>query len=182
MNSTSSRRPVRVLLAAGSIAVGLAGALLNPATPSLAATQGPCDLYAAGGTPCVAAHSTVRALFGTYNGNLYQVRRSSDSTTRNIATLTAGGYANAGAQDSFCAATSCVITIVYDQSGHGNDLAYQGPGGAGGRDTPASATSESVTAGGTRCTRSTSTPVTATGTTAQRRACRSAARHRGPTW
>jgi hypothetical protein len=41
-----------------------------------------------------------------------------------------------------------VITIVYDQSGHGNDLAYQGPGGAGGQDTAASATGESLTAGG----------------------------------
>ena len=40
--------------------------------------------------------------------------------------LTAGGVANAAAQDSFCAGTTCVITVVYDQSGHGNDLWYQG--------------------------------------------------------
>ena len=33
---------------------------------------GPCDLYGAGGTPCVAAFSTVRAMYGTYSGNLYQ--------------------------------------------------------------------------------------------------------------
>jgi non-reducing end alpha-L-arabinofuranosidase len=43
-----------------------------------------------------------------------------------------------------------VITVVYDQSGHGNDLAYQGPGGAGGQDTPSSATSESLTVGGSK--------------------------------
>ena len=107
-----------------------------------------CDLYAAGGTPCVAAHSTVRALYRNYTGSLYQVRRSSDSTTRNIGVVSTGGVANASAQDSFCANTSCVITIVFDQSGHGNDLAYQGSGGAGGRDTPATATTESLTVGG----------------------------------
>jgi hypothetical protein len=34
---------------------GLAGA-----DPAQAATSLPCDIYAAGGTPCVAAHSTTR--------------------------------------------------------------------------------------------------------------------------
>ncbi|CAG6395876.1 Ricin-type beta-trefoil lectin domain-containing protein [Actinacidiphila cocklensis] len=125
-----------------------AGVLAGTAPSSQAATQQPCDIYAAGGTPCVAAHSTVRALYGTYTGSLYQVRRSSDSTTRDIGVVTAGGRADAAAQDSFCANTSCVITTVYDQSGHGNDLRYQGPGGAGGSDTPANATSESLTVGG----------------------------------
>ncbi|MGI5158390.1 arabinofuranosidase catalytic domain-containing protein [Microbispora sp. CA-102843] len=108
----------------------------------------PCDIYAAGGTPCVAAHSTTRALYRSYSGNLYQVRRSSDNATRDIGVLAAGGTANAAAQDSFCAGTTCVITVIYDQSGHGNDVAYQGPGGAGGKDTPATATSESLTVGG----------------------------------
>ncbi len=112
--------------------------------------QRPCDIYAAGGTPCVAAHSTVRALYAAYTGNLYQVRRSSDGATRNIGVTAAGGAANAASQDSFCANTSCVITIVFDQSGHGNDLAYQGAGGAGGQDTPATATSESLTVGGNK--------------------------------
>ncbi|GIH49742.1 Cellulose binding domain-containing protein [Microbispora rosea] len=118
----------------------------SPSTTPVASR--PCDIYASGGTPCVAAHSTTRALFRSYSGNLYQVRRSSDNATRNIGVLTAGGIANAAAQDSFCAGTTCVITVVYDQSGHGNDVAYQGPGGAGGRDTPATATSESLTVGG----------------------------------
>lgn len=35
----------------------------------------PCDIYARAGTPCVAAHSTVRALYRDYNGPLYQVTR-----------------------------------------------------------------------------------------------------------
>ncbi|MEV0143792.1 MULTISPECIES: arabinofuranosidase catalytic domain-containing protein [unclassified Nonomuraea] len=112
----------------------------------------PCDIYASGGTPCVAAHSTTRALLGSYSGNLYQVRRSSDSTTRNIGVLTAGGVADAAAQDSFCTGTTCVITVVYDQSGRGNDLWYQGssmvPGSPQSR--PAIATTESLTVGGNK--------------------------------
>ncbi|CAG6395920.1 Ricin-type beta-trefoil lectin domain-containing protein [Actinacidiphila cocklensis] len=114
--------------------------------------SGPCDIYSSGGTPCVAAHSTVRALYGSYSGSLYQVRRSSDSSTRDIGVLAMGGYANAAAQDSFCANTSCVITVVYDQSGRGNDLWYQGssqvPGSS--QSSPAKATSEALTAGGNK--------------------------------
>ncbi|MFE9672485.1 cellulose binding domain-containing protein, partial [Microbispora bryophytorum] len=37
-------------------------------SPSTSPSQ-PCDIYAAGGTPCVAAHSTTRALYGNYNGS-----------------------------------------------------------------------------------------------------------------
>ena len=115
-------------------------------------SSGPCDIYAAGGTPCVAAHSTVRALYASYNGPLYQVRRASDSATKDIGVLATGGFANAASQDAFCAGTSCVITVVRDQSGHGNDLWYQGsaqvPGSS--QSSPAKATSESLTAGGTK--------------------------------
>src|SRR5437879_6564953 len=99
---------------------------------SQAAVQGPCDIYASGGTPCVAAHSTTRALFGAYNGRLYQVRRASDGHTTDIGTLSAGGFANAAAQDSFCANTSCVITIIYDQTSRHNDLRQAPAGGAAG--------------------------------------------------
>jgi hypothetical protein len=111
---------------------------------------GTCDIYAAGGTPCVAAHSTVRALYGSYRGNLYQVRRS-DNQTRNIGTLSSGA-ADAASQDSFCAGTTCVVTVVYDQSGRGNDLWYQGssvvPGSP--QSSPAVATTESLTIGGAK--------------------------------
>jgi non-reducing end alpha-L-arabinofuranosidase len=137
------------LLSAALMLVGVMLALPGVASAdALPRPTGPCDIYAAAATPCVAAHSTTRALFAAYNGPLYQVRRSSDSTTRNVGVLTAGGHANAATQDSFCAGTSCVITVVFDQSGHGNDLAYQGPGGAGGSDTAAGATRESLTVGG----------------------------------
>ncbi|MDP4103318.1 MAG: arabinofuranosidase catalytic domain-containing protein [Bacillota bacterium] len=110
---------------------------------------GPCDTYKNGGTPCVAAHSTVRALYSNYSGKLYQVRRAKDNTTKDIMTLTPGGAADAASQDAFCQGTSCVVTIVYDQSGNGNNLEYQGSGSSvGGRDQPASATTESFNLGG----------------------------------
>src|SRR5881409_3732554 len=97
---------IRLRRLAPAAAAALAGAVLPAAPAAIAAGTGPCDSYAAGGTPCVAAHSTVRALFGSYGGNLYQVRRSSDNTTRDIGVLAAGGVANAAVQDSFCANTS----------------------------------------------------------------------------
>jgi len=110
------------------------------------ATGNPCDIYAAGGTPCVCAHSTVRALLATYDGNLYQVRRESDMTTRDTRLLAAGGHANATQQDEFCYQSTCVVTIIYDQSGHGNDLQVGTPGGNNHRgNTPADATAESIT-------------------------------------
>ncbi|KAJ6527117.1 Arabinosidase B [Mycena capillaripes] len=114
---------------------------------------GPCDLYASGGTPCVAAHSTTRALFSAYTGSLYQVRRASDSATTNIAPLSAGGVANAAAQDSFCARTTCQITTIFDQSGRSNHLTQAPPGGfrgpaANGFDNLAAADGAPVTLNG----------------------------------
>ena len=114
------------------------------------AAAGPCDIYASGGTPCVAAHSSTRALFNAYDGPLYQVKRSSDSTTKNIAPLSAGGVANSASQDSFCSGTSCTITIIFDQSSEGNDLTPAPPGGAAsgsgpnGFDLPSDATSAPI--------------------------------------
>src|SRR6188768_1427119 len=87
----------RAALAVATAAALVAGVLTGAGT-SLAATTGPCDIYAGGGTPCVAAHSTTRALFGTYSGSLYQVKRWSDSATTNVGVLAAGGYANAATQ------------------------------------------------------------------------------------
>ncbi len=107
-----TRKALLTLAAAVTLALG--GLLAAGATPSRAATQEPCDIYASGGTPCVAAHSTTRALYAAYSGNLYQVRRSSDNTTLNIGTVSAGGVANSAAQDSSCSGTTCVITEIYD--------------------------------------------------------------------
>ena len=43
-----------------------------------ASADGPCDITGKAGNPCVAAHSTTRALYAAYDGPLYQVTRSSD--------------------------------------------------------------------------------------------------------
>jgi hypothetical protein len=129
-------------------AIGTVSVVAGGAVPAQAASL-PCDIYASGGTPCVAAHSTTRALYASYSGPLYQVRRSSDNATTNISPLSAGGVANAAAQDSFCAGTTCVITEIYDQSGHGNNLTDAPAGGAaGGPDALANATAAPVTVGG----------------------------------
>ena len=122
---------------------------LGLATASFVAA-GPCDIYSSAGTPCVAAHGTTRALYSAYSGALYQVKRGSDGATTDIAPLSAGGVANAAAQDSFCASTTCLITIIYDQSGRGNHLRQAPPGGfngpeANGYDNLASATGAPVT-------------------------------------
>ncbi|WP_410670058.1 arabinofuranosidase catalytic domain-containing protein [Amycolatopsis sp. cmx-4-68] len=145
----------RALPTAGAALALAASAVAGTATTAQAATQGPCDIYAAGGTPCVAAHSTTRALYGAYNGSLYQVRRASDNTTRDIGLLSAGGVANAAAQDSFCAGTTCLITVIYDQSGRNNHLTQAPPGGfsgpaAGGYDNLANAAAAPITIGGQR--------------------------------
>ena len=94
-----------------------------------AVVAGPCDIYLHGGTPCVAAHSTTRALYSAYTGHLYQVKRASDKQTTNVGPLSAGGIANATTQDDFCKGTTCLISIIYDQSGKGNHLTQAPPGG-----------------------------------------------------
>ncbi len=126
-----------------AVLLSLLGASLIVAAPASAAPprpQGPCDVYAAAGDACVAAHSTTRALFASYNGPLYQVLRQSDGKTLDIGVVQptdkpvpdAGGYADAAAQDKFCANTYCWITTVYDQSQHHNDLTQAPRGGFSG--------------------------------------------------
>ena len=142
----------------GSVSSGTPTATSSPSTspsptPSSTPTQppgqGPCDIYATGGTPCVAAHSTTRALYAAYNGPLYQVRRSSDNTTMNISPVSAGGLADSAAQDSFCSGTSCVITVIFDQSPRHNNLTQAPAGGAaGGPDNLAPATGAPTTLNG----------------------------------
>ncbi len=118
----------------------LIGATLAMAAQTGAAPprpKGPCDIYAAAGDPCVAAHSTTRALYAAYNGPLYRVLRQSDGKTLDIGVVQpvgpdAGGYADAAAQDAFCANTYCWITTIYDQSGKHNDLTQPPRGGFAG--------------------------------------------------
>ena len=139
----------RALLSAGATLALFLGAIVALPGAAQAAGSLPCDIYGAAGTPCVAAHSTVRALFSAYNGPLYQVTRASDGATSDIGLLAQGGYANAAAQDAFCANTTCRISRVYDQTSRHNDL-LPGPAGTAGlgADRGADAAELSVTAGG----------------------------------
>ena len=84
---------------------GSTGAMTSGAGGWMGPAPLPCDAFAAGGGPCVAAHSTVRALYAAYNGPLYQVRKTADNTTMDIRPLEAGGFANAADQDTFCGAS-----------------------------------------------------------------------------
>ena len=114
------------------------------------ATATTCDLFDADpATKCVAAHSTVRALYKAYAGPLYQVRRGSDNTTLDIKVTAAGGFADSAAQDTFCVGAACHIWRIYDQSPKLNHLDIAPPGGAHrAEDVPVNATKESLTVGG----------------------------------
>src|SRR5512140_2669711 len=132
--------PVMMLALALSLPVAAAaqaGASRSAAPPRPAR---PCDIYATAGNPCAGAHSTTRALYASYNGPLYQVLRQSDGKTLDIGVVqpagapvpNGGGYANAAAQDAFCAHTYCWITTIYDQAGMKNHLVQAPRGGFSG--------------------------------------------------
>jgi len=105
---------------------------------STTTVQGPCDIYGAANTPCVAAYSTTRILSSGYSGALYQVRKggttTTDGTGANMKTgvrgggttmdigVATGGLADSAAQDAFCGTDTCTFSIIYDQSGKGNHL------------------------------------------------------------
>jgi hypothetical protein len=134
---------------AGAIVAGLSMCTEEAPPPApMGATKGPCDIYAEDGGPCVAAHSTVRALYASYDGPLYQIKKA-DGSTADIGVLAPGGFANSAAQDAFCGTALCTISTIYDQSGKGNHLTKSPPGGA--KPTPgneANAKGVSVTIGG----------------------------------
>ena len=77
--------------AVGLVLVGAAVACRNLADKreALPRPEGPCDVYERGGAPCVAAHSTTRALYAAYDGPLYQVMRESDGKTLDIGVVRA---------------------------------------------------------------------------------------------
>ncbi|MGW3151474.1 alpha-L-arabinofuranosidase B [Streptomyces sp. NPDC001177] len=143
------RRPRRAVLSVLAAFATVAALLLGVGAPQASAASSlPCDIYAAAGTPCVAAHSLVRALYSSYGGSLYQVQRASDGATAGIGLQATGGYADSAAQDSFCSGTTCIITKIYDQSSRHNDLTIEGAGGAGAADVGAPADGLPVTVGG----------------------------------
>ena len=88
-----------------------------------AAKGGPCDITEAAGQPCVAAHSTVRALYGAYDGGLYIVQKNHTQEQLTIGVLTPGGFADKAKHDAFCGPKKdCVILSVLDQSPMHNHL------------------------------------------------------------
>jgi non-reducing end alpha-L-arabinofuranosidase len=138
-------------------ASGLDGAIGTGGSTS--PVVGPCDIYAAANppTPCAAAYSMVRVLSSTYSGPLYQVRSGGSSkntgtggTTKDIGAV--DGFADGASQDDFCGSSGCTVSILYDQSGNGNNLtvAKKGcyTGTASEDDYESSATKRSLTISG----------------------------------
>ena len=103
--------------------------LLTTTATAVSTNDGPCDIYARGNTPCVAAHSLTRALYAEYAGPLYSVRKPPSGATKDIFVLRAGGAANTTAHDAFCGTPStsstCVVQRIFDQSLRGNHLGIE---------------------------------------------------------
>jgi hypothetical protein len=111
--------------------------------------QGPCDVLASAGTPCVAAHSLTRAMYANYTGPLYRVLRDSDKAGLDIGADLITGVAKSAQQDAFCASTSCFVLRLYDQSPYGNHLDTAPAGGACRHPlSPVNATREPIAVGG----------------------------------
>jgi hypothetical protein len=88
----------------------------------MSAAEGPCDILKAAGQPCVAAHSTTRALYSGYDGALYVLQKP-NMQRMTIGVTEAGGFADAATHDKFCGPMKdCVILSVLDQSPMGNHL------------------------------------------------------------
>jgi hypothetical protein len=100
-----------------------AAALASSSAAAAAAGPRPCDILAAAGNPCVAAHSTVRALFASFTTAtvLYNVTRASDGKSFSVPVL-ASGFADKAQHDAFCAQLDCVISNVFDQTPNNNHL------------------------------------------------------------
>ena len=96
-----------IILVASLFGIGIAQ------QPAAAAGTGPCDIYG----NCVAAHSTVRALYGSYNGNLYQVNARLGWRHHEYRPVERGRLRQRRRTNSFCSGTTCTITEIYDQSG-----------------------------------------------------------------
>lgn len=139
-----THRQNRIAAAGSAVVIGVGAvaalALTGAASASAASVGGPCDILAKAKTPCVAAYSSVRALYKNYDGALYLVQRTSDRKTKKITVTHRGGYAHAAAQNKFCAKTRCNIVRIYDQSKEHNDLTVSGGGSAAPKpDSPARA-------------------------------------------
>jgi hypothetical protein len=90
--------------------------------------MGPCDIYEAASTPCVGAYSTIRRIRAAYTGPLFQVRSGSNAMNTGTGGMThdiaqdADGFALMSAINAVCMSTTCTVSLLYDQSGKGNNL------------------------------------------------------------
>jgi non-reducing end alpha-L-arabinofuranosidase len=120
--------------AGSSTAGGAGGSTVPPGTGS----TGPCDIYAAGSTPCVAAYSMVRVISKSYTGPLFQIRAGSSSTNNTMSGGTtkdimpgSDGFVDSTTVDTACGSGYCTVSVLYDQSGKKNDIVRATKGGAG---------------------------------------------------
>jgi len=119
--------------AGGQGTSGAGGASGTAGASGAGAVEGPCDIYAAGNTPCAAAYSTVRRLSSKYAGPLYQIRiggsnTGTGGTLKDIGVIANGVVADGALQDNLCGSSACTISKLYDQSGLSNDLTVAGAG------------------------------------------------------
>ena len=95
------------------------GMMPGPGTPHAAlVVGGPCDLVTFKGWYGLRACGTANK---TGTQKAVNIQRSSDSTTTDILILSSGDLDVATAI-TFCAATTCTVQKLYDQSGNGQDL------------------------------------------------------------
>ena len=73
-----------------------------------------------------------------------------DGQTLDISVVAAGGIADSAKQDAFCASSTCIVSVVYDQSAQHNDLTVEAKGLGGVADVGANAAELPVTLKGQR--------------------------------
>ena len=99
--------------------------VLGSAPAAGPAPEGPCDLFLKDRTPCVAAHSMTRALYGSYSGALYTLLRQSDNATKDVTAVGPGGIADTATHRAFCGSAVCIVLRILDQSPRGNHLGIE---------------------------------------------------------
>ena len=80
---------------------------------------------------------------------MYRVNRT-DGGVLDIHPVSAGGVANAAAQDAFCAGTACTILVLYDQSPFQNHMPTAPNGTQAPADAPVNATRLPTFVGGSK--------------------------------
>ncbi len=98
----------------------IAGGINDGGVPRQALVE-PCDIAAAALTPCGTAQSVTRRMLASYNGPIFQIMRSNDKAELDIGTNRFGSV-NTYPAIRFCVSTTCYISILYDQTGNGNNL------------------------------------------------------------